>query len=130
MGSESVADVVSRLGAAASIDEALAELAVRTRRTTSRPGELAKAVAEGTVIKVLVFCESLHYLAAQDGGMYLALRSESRQWELPSWVQHYGLTPAGWPDFRAAVRGELAEGPLTVVELGEALTRHSAYRHL
>lgn len=130
VGSESVAGVVRRLGAVASMDEALAELAVRTRRTTSRPGELAKALAKGTVIKAFAFRGSMHYLSPQDGGIYLALRSAGRQWELPSWVQHYGLTSADWPDFRAAVRGELTKGPLTIVELGEALTRHRAYRHL
>ena len=41
VGSEAVADVVRRLGAVLSMDESLAELAVRTRRTASRPGELA-----------------------------------------------------------------------------------------
>ena len=38
VGSESVADVVRRLGAVLSMDESLAELAVRTRRTSSRSG--------------------------------------------------------------------------------------------
>ena len=38
VGSESVAEVVRRLGAVLSMDESLAELAVRTRRTTSRAG--------------------------------------------------------------------------------------------
>ena len=41
VGSESVADVVRRLGAVLSMDESAAELAVRTRRTASRSGELA-----------------------------------------------------------------------------------------
>ena len=41
-GSESVADVVRRLGAVPSMDESLAELAVRTRRTTSRSARLRR----------------------------------------------------------------------------------------
>src|SRR5215475_13704742 len=45
VGSESVAGVVRRLGAVLSMDERLAELAIRTRRTTSRPGELETALA-------------------------------------------------------------------------------------
>jgi hypothetical protein len=72
----------------------------------------------------------MHYLSPEDGGIYLALRSAGRQWELPSWVEYYRLTAADWPDFRAAVRDALSEGPLTVVELGEVLTRRQAYRHL
>jgi hypothetical protein len=130
VGSESVAGVVCRLGAVPSMDESLAELAVRTRRATSRSGELAAALADGEVIKVFAFRGSMHYLCPEEGGIYLALRSAGRQWELPSWVKHYRLTPSDWPDFRAEVRTALSDGPLTLVELGEALTRHRAYRHL
>jgi DNA glycosylase AlkZ-like len=130
VGSESVAGVVRRLGAVLSMDESLAELAVRTRRVTSRPGELAAALADGEVIKAFAFRGSMHYLSPEEGGIYLALRSAGRQWELPSWVEYYRLSASEWPDFRAAVRRALSDGPLTSVELGEALMRHRAYRHL
>ena len=118
VGAESVAGVVRRLGAVLSMDESLAELAVRTRRTTSRPGELAAALADGEVIKAFAFRGSMHYLSPEEGGIYLAIRSAGRQWELPSWVEYYRLTASDWPDFRAAVRAALSDGPLTVVELG------------
>ena len=88
------------------------------------------ALADGEVVKAFAFRGSMHYLSPEEGGIYLALRSAGRQWELPSWVEHYRLTPSDWPDFRAAVRAALSDGPLTVVELGRALTRHRAYRHL
>lgn len=130
VGSESVAGVVRRLGAVLSMDESLAELAVRTRRATSSPGELAAALARGDVVKAFAFRGSMHYLSPEEGGIYLALRSAGRQWELPSWVEYYHLTPSDWPDFRATVRAALSDGPLTFVELGRALTRHRAYRHL
>lgn len=130
VGTGSVAGVVRRLGAVLSMDESLAELAVRTRRETSRPGELAAALADGEVIKTFAFRGSMHYLSPQDGGIYLALRSAGRQWELPSWTEHYRLTASDWPDFRAAVRTALSKGPLTVGELGRAVTRHRDYRHL
>jgi DNA glycosylase AlkZ-like len=130
VGSESVAGVVRRLGAVLSMNESLAELAVRTRRASSRPGRLAAALADGEVIKVFAFRGSMHYLSPEEGGIYLALRSAGRQWELPSWVKHYRLSPADWPDFRAEVRAALSDGPLTLVELGSALARHRAYRHL
>ncbi|HET8961226.1 DNA glycosylase AlkZ-like family protein [Nocardioides sp.] len=130
VGSGSVADVVRRLGAVLSMDESLAEIAVAARRTTSRPGELAAALADGEVIKAFAYRGSMHYLAPEDGGIYLAIRAAGRQWELPSWVEHYRLAPADWPDFRAAVRDALSHGPLTVAELGQELARHTAYRHL
>ncbi|HYJ68981.1 MAG TPA: winged helix DNA-binding domain-containing protein [Nocardioidaceae bacterium] len=130
VGSESAPDVVRRLGAVLSMDESLADLAVRTRRTTSRPDELAKALADGTVIKAFAFRGSMHYLSPEDGGIYLALRSAGRQWELPSWVEYYRLAPTDWPEFRAAVRDALSDGPLTIAELGDVVARRPAYRHL
>ena len=120
IGSDSVADVVRRLGAVLSMDESLAERAVRTRRTASRPGELAQALADGEVINAFAFRGAMHYLSPEEGGVYLALRAAGRQWELPSWVEYYRLRPADWPDFRAAVRDALRDGPLTYAELGEA----------
>jgi Winged helix DNA-binding domain len=130
VGSQSVAGVVGRLGAVLSMDEALAELAVRTRRRASEPGELTAALASGEVIKAFAFRGSMHYLSPEDGGIYLSLRAAGRQWERASWVEYYRLTASDWPDFRAAVRDALGEGPLTLAELGEAVTSHRAYRHL
>jgi hypothetical protein len=130
VGAESVAGVVRRLGAVLSMDESLAELAVRTRRTASRAGELTEALAAGKVIKAFAFRGSMHYLSPEDGGVFLALRAAGRQWELPSWVDYYQLGPADWPAFGDAVREALRTGPLTLSELGEALTGQRAYRHL
>lgn len=126
----SVADVVRRLGAVLSTDGSLAELAVRTRLSTAVSGDLAVGLADGDVIEVFAFRGAKHYLAADEGGIYLALRSAGRQWEQASWVEHYRLTPADWSEFRAAVRGVLSDGPLTVAELGQSITQHRAYRHL
>ncbi len=130
VGSESVAAVVRRLGAVLSMDESLAELTVRTRSVTSRPGDLAAALAEGEVVKAFAFRGAMHYLSPEEGGVYLALRCAGRQWELPSWVEHYRLTAEQWPDFRATVRASLGDGPLTLAELGRAVTAHRTYRHL
>ncbi|MGO4342370.1 DNA glycosylase AlkZ-like family protein [Pedococcus sp. 2YAF34] len=130
VGDESVGGVVQRLGAVPAMDDSLAELAVRTRRTRSRPGELAEALADGEVVKAFAFRGAVHYLSPEDGGAYLALRAAGRQWERTSWVDFYGLTPQAWPAFRTAVREALSGGPLTVAELGAAVTRHRDYRHL
>jgi hypothetical protein len=130
IGSESAAGVVRRLGAVLAMDESLAELAVRARRTQSRSGELAEALAEGRIIKTFAFRGATHYLSAEDGGAYLALRAASRMWELPSWQEYYDLKPTDWPAFREAVRELLADGPLTLDELGAAVTARQRFRHL
>lgn len=130
IASTTASSVVRRLGAMLSVDESLADLAVRARSDGSPSGGLARALADGTVIQSFLFRGALHYLTPDDGAMYLTLRAAGRQWELPSWVEHYGLTPGAWPRFRDAVREALGDGSLTVAELGEALSVQQAYRHL
>jgi hypothetical protein len=130
VGQEAVAGVVRRLGAVPAVDTGLAELAIRTRQRASRPGEVGEALERGDIIRTTAFRGAVHYLSGEDGGAYLALRAAGRQWELPSWRTYYGLEPAQWPAFRAAVREAVAGGPLSVRELGEAVTRRPAYRHL
>lgn len=130
VGHESVADVVRRLGAVLAMDENAAELAVRVRRAHSRSGEVARALECGQVIKAFAFRGATHYLTPEDGGAYLALRCAGRQWERPSWGEYYGLAPGDWPGLRETVRNALAEGRLTMGELGAAVTRKAAYRHL
>jgi hypothetical protein len=130
VGTESVTAVVRRLGAVLAMDPAGAELAVRQRRTDSEAGELARAVEDGSVVLVFAFRGAVHHVSPEDGGAYLALRAAGRQWERRSWREFYRLEPDDWPSFRAAVRDALADGPLTVAELGAAVTQAARYRHL
>jgi len=130
VGTESVAGVVGRLGAVPAQPDAGAELAVRSRRQRSRAGEVARALAEGRIIKTFAFRGATHFMTPEDGGPYLALRAASRMWELPSWQSYYGLAPADWPHFRATVREALAAGPMTRDQLGAAVTSKARYRHL
>ena len=129
VGEPTAGEVVGRLGAVLAMDEGLADLAMRARGAPA--GDLARAVEDGEVVIGFTFRGALHHLAAEDGGIYSSIRTASRQWELPSWVDYYRLRPEDWPDFRATVRGILkSRGPLTIPELGEALAGHRAYRHL
>ena len=130
VGTETVAGVVRRLGAVPAYPDAAAELAVRARREGSRSGEVAHALAEGRIIKTFAFRGATHLLTPEEGGAYLALRSASRMWELPSWQNFYGLTPSDWPLLREAVREALADGPMTRQELGAAVTDKPRFRHL
>jgi hypothetical protein len=130
VGTESVAGVVRRLGAIPAQPDASAELAIRARREWSRAGEVARALAQGRIIKSYTFRGATHLMTPEDGGAYLALRAASRMWELPSWQSHYGLTPSDWPLLRETVREALADGPLTRDELGAAVTARPKFRHL
>ena len=130
IGSESVEGVVRRLGAVQAQLDSATELAVRTRRQRSRPGEVARALADGRIIKTFAFRGATHLLTPEDGGAYLALRAASRMWELPSWQSYYSLAPSDWPRLREVVRQALADGPLTLEGLGAAITARSRFRHL
>jgi hypothetical protein len=130
VGTESVAGVVRRLGAIPALPDAAAELAVRARRERSGSGEVARALAEGRIIKTFAFRGATHLVTPGDGGAYLALRAASRMWELPSWQSCYGLAPSDWPLLREAVREALAGGPMTRDELGAAVTARPKFRHL
>jgi hypothetical protein len=130
VGAKSVAGVVRRLGAVPAQRDSAAELAVRTRRERSRSGEVARALAEGRIIKTFAFRGATHLVTPEDGGAYLALRAASRMWELPSWQSFYGLAPSDWPPLREAVRKALVDGPMTADELGAAVTARPEFRHL
>jgi hypothetical protein len=130
VGTDTVEDVVRRLGAVRAQPDSAAELAVLTRRQQSRHGEVARALADGRLIKTFAFRGATHLLTPEDGGAYLALRAASRMWELPSWQSYYSLAPSDWPRLREVVREALADGPLTIDELGAAITARSQFRHL
>jgi hypothetical protein len=130
IGTGSVAGVVRRLGAMPAQPDPSAELAVRVRRERSRSGDVARALAEGRIIKTFAFRGATHLLTPEEGGSYLALRAASRMWERPGWQEHFGLAPSDWPFLRDAVREALADGPRTRDELGEAVTARRRFRHL
>ncbi|WP_315096236.1 DNA glycosylase AlkZ-like family protein [uncultured Cellulomonas sp.] len=126
----SVVDVVRAVGALPGQDDAEAELAIGARRLRPRPGDVARAVAAGELVRTFAFRGAVHLATPEGAGAYLALRASSRMWELPSWQTFYGLAPADWPAFRQAVRDALAGGPLTPSALGAVLTSQPTYRHL
>ena len=130
VGTDPVEDVVRRLGAVRAQPDTAAELAVRTRSQRSSNGEVARALADGRLIKTFAFRGATHLLTPEDGGAYLALRAASRMWELPSWQSYYSLAPSDWPRLREVVREALADGPLTIDQLGAAITARSQFGHL
>lgn len=130
VGQHAVEDVVRRLGAVQAQVPASYELAIRLRRRTSMPGEVAQALADGRIIKAWIMRGAMHLLTPEEGGAYLSMKAESRQWELPSWQSFYGLAPEDWEPLRAAAHEALAGGPLTAEQLGAAITALPKFRHL
>ncbi|GIG66692.1 DNA glycosylase AlkZ-like family protein [Phytomonospora endophytica] len=128
-GATSAEEAVGRLGAVGA-HSGDPELAVRRRLADSTPGEVERALDAGRLMKTFAFRGATHLMAPQDAGRYLALRAAGRQWELPSWVDHYKVEPRQWPALREIVRGLVADGPITVGELADGVAGHAAFAHL
>src|SRR6266516_5017695 len=93
VGSLPVEGVVRRLCGVQAQVASSAELAVRLRRNTSRPGEVSRALSEGRLIKTWAMRGTLHLLTPEEGGAFLSLMAAGRSWERPSWQRYFGVSP-------------------------------------
>lgn len=125
-----VAAVVRRLCGVQTQVASFAELAIRVRRASSRRGEVARALAEGRLIKTWAMRGTLHLLTPEDGGAFLSLLAAGRMWERPSWQRYFGLTPALMELLRETVRDALDDKTLTRDEVILAVLRKRKLRHI
>ncbi len=107
-----------------------AELAIRVRSRTSRPGEVGRALAEGRLIKTWAMRGTLHLLTPEDGGAFLSLMAAGRSWERPSWERYFGVSPAQIEHLRHVVREELDGRVLTRDELVGAVVARPGLDHV
>jgi hypothetical protein len=130
IGRSAVSGVVERLCGVQTQVASSAELAVRVRRATSRPGEVAAALSAGRLIKTWAMRGSLHLLTPEEGGAYLSLMASGRSWERPSWQRYFGVSPAGIDRLRDSVH-EILDGPvLSREELIAAITARRGLKRL
>jgi hypothetical protein len=93
VGDRPVADVVRRLCGVQTQVASFAELCVRVRRQNSKPGEVARSLREGRLIKTWAMRGALHLLTPQDAGAFLSLMAAGRSWERPSWQRFFRRQP-------------------------------------
>jgi hypothetical protein len=130
VGDRPVAAVVRRLCGVQAQVASSAELAVRVRRTSSKSGEIARALRAGTLIKTWAMRGTLHLLTPEDAGAFLSLIAAGRSWERPSWQKWFGITPKQLDALRAVVRDALGDTVLTREELVAAVIARRGYGHL
>lgn len=130
IGKSSVPEVVRRLCGVQAQVASSAELAVRVRRTSSRPGEVARALSEGKIIKTWAMRGTLHLLTPKDAGAFLSIMAAGRSWELPSWERYFGMSAKHWDLLRPAVRQALQGKTLTREELIAAIVAQRGLGHL
>ena len=117
-----IAGVVRRLGGVQAQVASSAELAVRVRRGSSRPGEVTRALADGRLIKTWAMRGALHLLTPEEGGAFLSLMAAGRSWERPAWSRYFGMTPQRIELLRRTAREALDGTVLTRDELVAAVT--------
>jgi hypothetical protein len=130
VGNQSAADVVRRLCGVQAQVTSFAELCVRVRRKTSKAGDVARALAEGRLIKTWAMRGTLHLLTPEEAGAFLSLIASGRSWERPSWQKYFGVTPKQLDALREVVREALEGKALTREELIAAVIARRGYGHL
>jgi hypothetical protein len=130
IGTASVDEVVRRLCGVQAQVASSAELAVRVRRTTSAPGEVGEALADGRLIKTWAMRGTLHLLTPEDAGSFLALMAAGRTWERKSWQTYFGVTPDTVELLRDVVREALDGRTLTREELVAAVVERRGLEHV
>src|SRR5437868_14277825 len=129
VGDQPVAAVVRRLCGVQSQVASYAELCVRVRRTTSKVGDVGRALSEGRIIKTWAMRGTLHLLTPEDAGTFLSLVAAGRSWERPSWERYFGMTTRHWDALRPAVRDALEGKLLTREELIAAIVAQRGLSH-
>src|SRR5438876_11012513 len=130
VGDQSAAGVVRRLCGVQAQVASIAELCIRVRRKKSRPGDVARALGEGRLIKTWAMRGTLHLLTPEEAGAFLSLIASGRSWERPSWQQYFGVTPKQLDALREVVRDALDGRALTREELISAVIARRGYGHL
>jgi hypothetical protein len=130
IGALPVAGVVRRLCGVQAQVASSAELAVRVRRETSRPGEVGRALSQGRLIKTWAMRGTLHLFTPEEGGAFLSLIAAGRPWERPSWQRYFGLTADMMDALRATVQDALDGSVLTRDELAAAVVARRELEHI
>src|ERR1043166_7592073 len=130
IGRKSVPAVVQRLCGVQAQVASSAELAIRVRRATSRSGEVARALANGRLIKTWAMRGTLHLLTPEEGGSFLSLLADGRSWERPIWVSWLALGPKDMENLRAVIRDALDGRVMTREEVVAAVTARPGLNHL
>jgi hypothetical protein len=116
-GSADAVHVIGRLCGVQAQVSSSAELAVRVRQATPESGAVARAIADGSLVKTWAMRGTLHLLPTSDAAAFLSLIASARTWEKGAWQRVYGAAPEQVAALVEAVPEILAETALTREEL-------------
>src|SRR5262245_17271509 len=118
-GKLSAERVVARLCGVQAQVASSAELAIRVRRETSRPGDVARALADGRLVKTWAMRSTLHLLSSENGVAFLSIMAPERVWE--RWRRYFDTTTGQMDRLWRTICEVLQAGPLTRAELADAV---------
>ncbi|HYI21190.1 MAG TPA: crosslink repair DNA glycosylase YcaQ family protein [Candidatus Limnocylindrales bacterium] len=130
LGKLSPPEVVDRLCGVQAQVASSAELAIRLRQQSSKPGAVARDIGAGRLIKTWAMRGALHLLTPDQGGRYLSLIAAGRSWERPVWQRYFGVSPADMDKLREVVTEVLGDEALTREELIAGITAKRRFRHM
>ncbi len=130
LGKLSPAEVVDRLCGVQAQVASSAELAIRLRQQSSKPGAVARDVSAGRLVKTWAMRGTLHLLTPEQGGRFLSLIAAGRSWERPVWQRYFGASPADMDKLRDVVTEALGDEALTREELIAAITAKRRFKHM
>jgi Winged helix DNA-binding domain len=130
VGAASAVEIVRRLCGVQAQVASSADQAVRVRQQNAVAGAVAKALADGRLVKTWAMRGTLHLLAPEDSGDYLALMAHGRWWETPRWQRYFGVSAAQMEKLREVVRDTLGKDSMTREELVAAVTRRRGFGHV
>lgn len=116
---------VTRTGGIQAQVMSAAELALWARVDGLSPRDVQSALwQERTLVKTWAMRGTLHLIAASDLPLYVAARSMHADRNWLKYFTYYGITPAQYEAFLAAVPQVLGSEPMTREQLAAALARH------
>ncbi len=106
-----------------------AQLAVAARQLKPKPGALAKALTDRSIVKTWAMRGTLHLMHAADAPAYLSLIAAARTWDKGSWQRTF-VTAAQLDAITAAVREVLNGKVLSREQLVAAIVDRTGNKSL
>src|SRR5712692_2680551 len=108
-----------------------AELALCTRVEGLSPHDVHSALwQDHTLVKTWAMRGTIHLLAARELPLYVAARDWQHNASWSNYFAEFGLSPAQQEAFLLAVPHVLEQGPLTRLQLADAVAKHTGVAHV
>jgi len=128
--SQDIIQAVTRTGGIQSQVMSAAELALCTRVAGLSPHDVQSALwQEHSLVKTWAMRGTLHLLPVRDLPLYVAARDWQHTGRWSNYFAEFSLTRAQQEAFLAAIPHVLEEGPLTRVQLADAVAKQTGVAH-